>query len=106
MTIAAGRKARDDGMRRVSDPTWSREYRAAMYALVEFKGIGEDFRHKMLERGLREPAHHNAWGANFHAAICAGVIELTDDEPRQMSDPKANARGHNRVYRLVAGDLM
>lgn len=104
--LTRGRAERDSGMRRVSDPTWSKEYRAALLALGMFSGIGEDFRRALLRNGLREPGHPNAWGANFNAAIKARVLELTNEEPRQMTAPSSHGRGQNLVYRISAGDLL
>lgn len=37
----------------------------------------EEFRRFCLDRGVKQPRHHNAWGALTSAAEKAGIIERT-----------------------------
>jgi hypothetical protein len=74
-------EARDEGVAAVieSHRPWHSEalqrFRTVFSAGDE--GTGEDFRLRLLETGLRKPAHPNAWGALVLTLCKRGVVVKT-----------------------------
>lgn len=98
----SGRLAREDAFDAVmlNNSHW---VTAALYAArsvpVGWTGIGEDLRLRLRAAGLRDPAHHNAWGALVMVMVRAGVLEDTG-ETRQMAVVTSHAR-KSSVYRKI-----
>lgn len=66
---------------------------AAEMARLEpgIQDTGEGFRKRLLERGIRPPAHVNAWGSLFMTLTKRKVL-IPTGEYRPMLDAKAHAR--------------
>jgi hypothetical protein len=99
--LSAGRDARDNGMAAVlSHSNWTT---AALWAArsvpAGWTGMGEDLRVELRAVGLREPHHHNAWGALINVMIRCGVLEATGEEG-QMQKTSSHAR-RSVIYRKV-----
>jgi hypothetical protein len=78
--LFAGRKARDEGIGRVSDhnETWIAKCQreAALFAASRDTFTGEDIRFHCQEY-VGEPKHHNAWGALTCSLVKRKVIVAT-----------------------------
>jgi uracil-DNA glycosylase family 4 len=87
-------RERDKGIARVlsNNSEWKD---AAMRSIRElprgYEGTGEQIRLDVLDAGLDEPNHHNAWGAIIRSALVSGVLEGTG-EFRKMETTKSHAR--------------
>lgn len=57
--------ARDEAIERVSDESWMDDAFNVLLGCVEvgWEGTGEEIREMLTGRGLRDPHHHNCWGA-------------------------------------------
>jgi hypothetical protein len=55
------------------------------------RDTGEGFRRRLLEKGLRPPAHHNAWGSLMMNLTKRKVLVPTG-EYRAMLSPQAHGR--------------
>lgn len=98
-------KARDAALEQVADNNagWLKLAAAEMARLDQgIQDTGEGFRKRLLERGLRSPAHANAWGSLFMTLTKRKVLVPTG-EYRPMRDAKAHAR-KTPVYVLQGVD--
>lgn len=56
-----------------------------------YSGIAEDFRRVLLERGVPQPKHPNAWGA-FTATMARRGVLVATGEYRPMREARSNGR--------------
>jgi hypothetical protein len=94
--LSLARAARDEAQARVLDnepPPWIDDALALLRRFVADRQsfIGEDFRVYAALHGLRQPHHHNAWGALMMTAAKRGICCPTD-QTRQMCTSKSHAR--------------
>lgn len=84
---AAGRAARDRGMRRASrsaTPEWATACDAAI-DLMARRGVDFQAADLIAEGLVDEPAHPSQWGPRFQAAANAGLIECTGAAPSKRA---------------------
>jgi hypothetical protein len=104
VNLAEGKRRRDAGIRKATESVRER-WRDSYYLAVEqwfvrlHKGerfTGESLRLAALEGGVRNPQHHNAWGAVSRAVL---VRWLREDriEPAGHAQAQA-AKAHARLY--------
>lgn len=93
--LFGAREARDKGIARVTEHN-ERWHDRALKMLGTLAGTGrqmtgEEMRLWLLQHGLDEPSHWNAWGAlTRHAALC-GLLSDTG-KLREMETKKSHAR--------------
>ncbi len=102
MGLEHGIAERDAGLARVMS-SHSRWVTAALWTArgvrVGWTGMGEDLRALLVDYGLREPNHHNAWGALINAMVLQGILRPTG-EIGQMKKVSSHAR-QSTVYEKV-----
>ena len=102
MDLLEARQARDEGMAKVTEPSWVDGALARMrwMRLLHKDGFtGEDVRVYLSIVQYTEAPHPNAWGALINTAVRRGLIEKTG-EYRQMKVKSSHARA-TPVYRVV-----
>lgn len=100
--LFSGRKARDEGIGRVSshNETWIEKCKreAAIFATTRQFFTGEDIRFHCQEY-VGEPKHHNAWGALTCSLVKGKVIEATGEWAQ--SKEKTSHATKIQIYRRV-----
>lgn len=94
LTLDDAMAARDAALEQVADNNvgWLRQAVAEMAALPDgTEDTGEGFRKRLLDRGLRPPAHPNAWGS-LTMTLTKRKVLVPTGEYRPMTEAKSHGR--------------